>query len=124
MKKLWGLWICAWLTGCVATDPTGSVPETESVHETMIDGAAVQLDDAARLLETIEVVSETHGAVSQAEAPLARWIHGGAMTLIASDLERRRKDIEQRSSSALVRVSMSEDVDPALEAFLLQVQEE
>jgi len=118
MNKRW--WLGWWLVFGACAVPEASIvsPASDVTSEGQVSGTTTQLDEIAALRAAVARAAEAREVLDAVRTPLTGWMTDGAMTLVARDLEARRADLWSRGVSLLVRASLIEDLDPALDALL------
>jgi len=113
MDKLWGMTLLA-LGACAAPVTTMMLGPVEP----SVDGTATQLDAVAELRAGVERAARVREVLELARNPVTGWMADGVMALVAGHLEARRHDLRRRGASRFVHVSVTIDIDPALDQLL------
>jgi hypothetical protein len=81
-------------------------------------GTAAQLDAVAELARDVERAGRLEAQLDIERVPLARWMTRGALNSMVEDLQRRQEVLASASESRLVKVSLTAEVDPAIQALI------
>ena len=102
------------LGACQSPRATAPVtPEPLFMHSTLTSTAGL-LAAVADLRRDVDQAIQLGRALERTRTRYTGWLSDGTMSLVASDLERRRRNLWV-SESRFVRASMAADVIPALE---------
>ncbi len=118
MGRIWGI-VLLTLGACSAPLAGVAPVQTEVVSLTRN-----QLDQVVSLGNDVEDVAELERELVRTRTPYTGWMTDGVMVMIASDLDRRRRNLHAGTRSQLVLVSLSTDVDPTLDRLLLDLVDE